>query len=78
MIREHDSVVLTEDLPADGLEAGDVGVVVHVHHAGEAFEVEFLTLEGKTVAIETVTAAQIRPVRSREIPHVREVLADML
>ena len=37
MIEEHSSVVLTEPLPAAGLEAGDVGVVVHVHRNGEAF-----------------------------------------
>jgi len=29
MIEEHASVVLTEPLPSVGLEAGDVGVVVH-------------------------------------------------
>jgi hypothetical protein len=25
MIREHDCIVLTEDLPATGLKAGDIG-----------------------------------------------------
>lgn len=75
MIQEHDSVVLLENLPSAKLEAGDVGVVVHVHRGGAAFEVEFLTLDGETVAIETLEAGQVRSVRSREIPHVREVLA---
>ncbi len=36
MIEEHSSAVLTEPLPAAGLEAGDVGVIVHVHRNGEA------------------------------------------
>ena len=36
MLQEHMSVVLMQDLPAAGLLAGDVGVVVHVHHSGEA------------------------------------------
>ena len=49
MIEEHSSVVLTELLPAAGLDAGDVGVVVHVHRNGEAFEVEFMTLDGNTL-----------------------------
>ncbi len=31
MIREHDCIVLTANLPDDGLEAGDVGTVVHIH-----------------------------------------------
>ena len=30
MIEEHDCVVLTSDIPAQGLQAGDVGTVVHV------------------------------------------------
>ena len=72
MIEEHSSVVLTEALPALGLEAGDVGVVVHVHRNGAAFEVEFMTLDGNTFAIETLTDKQIRAARSRDIPHVRE------
>lgn len=75
MIQEHDSVVLLENLPSAKLEAGDVGVVVHVYPDGVAFEVEFLTLGGETVAIETLKAQQIRPTQSREIPHVREMLA---
>lgn len=75
MIREHASVVLMEPLPALGLEAGDVGVVVHVHRDGEAYEVEFLTLDGDTVAVETLLSAQVRAARHDDIPHVRERLA---
>jgi len=40
MINEHDTVVLTEDLPEEGLTAGDVGTVVHVHNNGVGYEVE--------------------------------------
>ena len=72
MIEEHSSVVLTEPLPAAGLEAGDVGVVVHVHRNGEAFEVEFMTLDDTTLSVETLIAGQIRSARNRDIPHVRE------
>jgi hypothetical protein len=31
MINEHDCVVLTSDLPSEGLLSGDVGTVVHIH-----------------------------------------------
>jgi len=75
MIREHSSVVLTEAIPSAGLEAGDVGVVVHVHRNGEAYEVEFLTLDGNTIAVETLTTRQIRAASNRDIPHVRARLA---
>ncbi len=72
MIEEHASVVLTSLLPAAFLKTGDVGVVVHVHRNGEAFEVEFMTLDGNTLTVETLTAKQVRAARNRDIPHVRE------
>lgn len=74
-IREHDCVVLTANLPSDGLEAGDVGTVVHVHRGGEAYEVEFMTLAGTTLAVATVMSDQLRPVGKRDVSHVRELFA---
>ncbi|MEX0806775.1 MAG: DUF4926 domain-containing protein [Candidatus Binatia bacterium] len=71
MIKEHDRVVLKRDITKEGLKAGDVGTVVHVHKKGQAFEVEFLTLDGETAAIATVDASQVRPVQKREITHAR-------
>ncbi len=44
MIKEHDIIVLTSDLPEEGLTAGDVGTVVHIHEHGVGYEVEFMTL----------------------------------
>jgi hypothetical protein len=73
MIKEHDRVVLKMAVPAEGLEAGDVGTVVHVYKDGLAYEVEFTTLDGKTAAVVTVEAAQVRPVGRREITHAREM-----
>ena len=71
MIKEHERVVLKVSLPAQKLKAGDVGTVIHVHRKAAAFEVEFLTLHGETVAIATVEASQIRPVQKKEIAHAR-------
>ena len=73
MIKEHERVVLKTDVPAEGLEAGDVGTVVHVYRDGLAYEVEFTTLAGKTAAVVTVEAPQVRPVSNREITHAREM-----
>jgi hypothetical protein len=73
MIKEHDRVILTGDLPEAGLKAGDVGTVIHLHRNGVAFEVEFLTLDGKTVAIATVPASQLRPVTNKDITHARPI-----
>ena len=75
MIKEHDCVVLTADLPDEKLEAGDVGTVVHIHKGGVAYEVEFVTLDGHTVAVATVASDQLRPVSRRDISHVRELQA---
>ena len=71
MIREHDRVVLTDDLLKEGLKAGDVGTVVHVHAGGRAFEVEFVTLNGETAAVATLRASMVRSVHKREITHAR-------
>jgi hypothetical protein len=71
MMKEHERVVLKTAVPSEALKAGDVGTVVHVYRDGLAYEVEFTTLDGKTAAVVTVEAAQIRPVRKREITHAR-------
>jgi len=71
MIKEHDRVVLKVGVPAEGLEAGDVGTVVHVYRDGLAFEVEFVALDGHTAAVVTVQSGQVRPVSRHEIPHAR-------
>jgi hypothetical protein len=75
MITEHALVVLTEDIPASGFEAGDVGVVVHIHRDDKAYEIEFLSLDGSTLSVQTLEARQVREARNRDIPHVRELLS---
>jgi ATP-dependent exoDNAse (exonuclease V) alpha subunit len=71
IIKEHDRVVLKKELPEQGLKTGDVGTVTHVHRKGEQFEVEFVALDGETLAIVTLDASQVRPVQKREITHAR-------
>ncbi len=73
MIKEHDRVVLKVPVVGEGLEAGDVGTVVHFYRDGLAYEVEFTTLTGKTAAVVTLEASQVRPVGQREITHAREL-----
>ena len=73
MMKELDPVVLTEDLPSDGLKAGDVGWIVMVHEGGAGYEVEFVTLAGDTVSIATVSSSTVRPVARTEIAHARRV-----
>ena len=72
-INELDAVALTCDLPAHGLKRGDVGTAVLVHGQGAAFEVEFVSYDGHTVALLTLERAQVRPLETYDIPHAREL-----
>lgn len=61
MVQELDTVVLTHGMNGCGLEKGDVGAVVHCYPDNQAFEVEFLTAEGDTIALLTLTSSDIQP-----------------
>ena len=75
VLKELDAVALREDLPTHGLVAGDVGTVAFVHHEGHGYEVEFMDAAGRTLAVETLQAYQVAPVRGRQILHVRPLTA---
>lgn len=71
MIQELDSVVITENIPNLKLVKGDIGTVVLVHHDGEGYEVEFMTLSGNTIAVATLFPQQIRMIHEMEIANAR-------
>ena len=75
MLLEHDRIVLTANIPEEGLEAGDVGVIVHIHPQHAAYEVEFFSLDGNTVTVATVMAEQARAVTNQDVTHARSVKA---
>jgi hypothetical protein len=75
MINEHDCVILTQDLPQEGLVSGDIGTIVHIHRNGAGYEVEFMTLAGETLAVTTLLPTQLRPIARRDVAHVRELSA---
>lgn len=64
LLRHGANQKVTEVVESDdeGLKAGDVGVIVHVHQNVEAFEVEFFGLDEHTIAVATVLASQSRPI----------------
>ena len=72
MIRELDSVVLTVDLPEHSLKKGDVGTVV-LGHGAKGYEVEFMALDGETLAVASVSSDDMRPIGHREIAHARSI-----
>jgi len=73
MFEELDTVALTHDMETYGLKRGDIGAVVHTYQGRDAFEVEFVTGEGKTVALLTLSKADIRAIGGREVMHVRQL-----
>ncbi|HYV39324.1 MAG TPA: DUF4926 domain-containing protein [Gemmataceae bacterium] len=73
MIREHDSVVLANDVPEHALQQGDIGTVVLIHKGGAGYEVEFMTLDGETIAVLSLHASQVRPITPKEIAHTRSL-----
>ena len=60
MIREHDLIVLTSDLPEYELEAGKRGTVVHIFPRAEAYMIEFFSPAGNTIAVAPVESSQVR------------------
>ncbi|MBK1631963.1 hypothetical protein CKO31_14710 [Thiohalocapsa halophila] len=75
MLEGHATVVLTRDLPKHGLVAGDVGAVVHCCRDGATYEVEFVTGDGRTVAVLTIPRTDLRAMRDQKILDVRGVAA---
>ena len=76
MFKEHEQIVLITDVLGDRgeeMKPGDVGTVIHVHPANAAAVVEFMSLDGDTVAIATVLPSQARPVTGADITHARSV-----
>lgn len=80
MINNFDRIVLNIDIPEKKLKRGDVGTVVMIYPIATlasmpatGYEVEFFTLDGNTITVETLLPDQIRAVKSNEVAHVREV-----
>ncbi len=67
MLQEFEQITLTADIPDEGLKAGDVGTIVHIHPQGVAYEVEFFSPAGNTIAVATVENYQARPAAPDEI-----------
>jgi hypothetical protein len=65
-----DTIVLDRDVPEHGLRKGDLGAVVEVYERG-GLEIEFVTASGKTAALLTLNAGDVRPVADDDLVSVR-------
>jgi hypothetical protein len=64
-----DTVVLTHDIPAHGLRAGDIGAVVDVYD--DSVEVEFVSGGGRTQAVLTLGLDEFRAIGDGDLLAVR-------
>lgn len=71
IFKSLETVILKRDLKKYSLRKGDMGAVVNVYDGGKAAEVEFVTATGKTVALVTLTSADVRDIKQDDVLHVR-------
>lgn len=73
-------VVVTRDLPQEGLRAGDVGVVVDVFvDAGGTvigYTLETFTIDGESLSIVSVPADAVRRTNEHDVAAARTVAAE--
>jgi hypothetical protein len=62
-----DIVALTQDLPGLNLSKGQVGTIVELYEP-TVFEVEFVDLQGKTYAVETLNTNQLMQLHHQPVP----------
>lgn len=67
-----DTVVLVHDVPEHGLRTGDLGAVVDVHPP-DALEVEFVTASGRTTALVSLKASDVRAIADTDLVAVRTI-----
>ena len=65
-----DTIVLDRNMPDHGLRKGDLGAVVEVYEP-DGLEVEFVTASGRTAAVLTLTAQDVRAVADDDLVSVR-------
>lgn len=67
-----DTGALAHDLPDKGLRAGDLGAVVEVYEP-DGLEVELVTAYGRTEALVTLKASDVRLVGDTDLIAVRKL-----
>lgn len=68
-----DVVALTTDIPKQNLFRGEIGAVVECY-PGNAYEVEFVALDGYTYALLTLRADQLIPLRRKSARTAKETI----
>jgi hypothetical protein len=72
-MKELEIIVLMVDLPAYNLKKGDIGTIVAVYDSGKAYEVEFITYLGQTLAVITLQPEQINAINDHLMMSARNI-----
>lgn len=59
MLSEHDVVTVTEDIPQEGIHAGDVGAIVHHYAQRDCYEVELLDSRGRSKGVKSLDGSKL-------------------
>lgn len=77
-LKLYQEVVVTRDTPSENLKAGDVAVLIdyvpHPRGGEEGAILEVFNAVGETIAVATVPALAIAPLRADQMPAVRMIL----
>lgn len=68
----HQTVALTHDIPAAGLQLGDLGAVVAIYDP-ENVEVEFVAASGRTQSLLTLSRSSLRAIGDQDLIAVRSL-----
>ena len=71
IFKELEVIELTHDILKHNLKKGARGTVVEIYKNGEAYEIEFVNAEGKTVALLTLDSSEFRNIKKNDMLHVR-------
>jgi hypothetical protein len=70
-------VALSEDFPEYRLYRGDVATIVDIHEAEDneetGYSIEVFNAIGDTIALLVVEESKIKPLKSNEILHIRQI-----
>jgi hypothetical protein len=77
-LKLYQEVAITRDIPDENLKTGDVAVLIdyvpHPRGGEEGAILEVFNAVGETIAVATVPASVIAPLRADQMPAVRTIL----
>jgi hypothetical protein len=69
-----DTVIAAVNMPDQGVLAGDVGAIVEIYTAPQpAYEIEFVSPDGTTRALLTLSPDQVRRLAARDVITTRQL-----